>query len=131
MLFLSHSPALPSRFPSPPPLPLHRTAVCPNQCSNHGSCQTEARFAVSGLAANGNYAGYEGAQQYGCKCDDGYRGADCSQVECPSGADVMGGDGGSQGMDCSGRGLCNYAIGVCSCFRGFFGARCEQQSTLV
>ncbi len=77
------------------------------------------------------YNGYEGLQQYGCKCDNGYRGADCSQVECPSGPDVMGGDGGAEGLDCSGRGLCNYAIGVCSCFRGWYGARCEQQSTLV
>ena len=105
--------------------------MCPNQCSGHGGCQTEARFAQAGLTANAVYNGYEGLQQYGCKCDNGYRGADCSQVECPSGDDVMGGDGGSQGMDCSGRGLCNYAIGVCNCFRGFYGARCEQQSTLV
>jgi hypothetical protein len=77
------------------------------------------------------YDGYEKDQQYGCKCDKGYRGPDCSQVECPSGADVMGADGGSEGMDCSGRGLCNYGTGECQCFRGFFGERCEQQSTLV
>jgi hypothetical protein len=34
-------------------------------------------------------------------------------------------------MDCSGRGRCDYTVGTCSCFRGFFGERCEQQSTLV
>jgi hypothetical protein len=124
--YCSHSRAL-----LPPPSTSPPAAVCPNQCSNHGNCQTEARFAQAGLASNAVYSGYEAQQQYGCKCDNGYRGADCSQVECPSGPDVMGGDGGSQGMDCSGRGLCNYAIGVCNCFRGFYGSRCETQSTLV
>jgi hypothetical protein len=43
----------------------------------------------------------------------------------------MGADGGAEGMDCSGRGLCDYATGQCGCFRGFFGERCEQQTTLV
>jgi len=104
--------------------------VCPNQCSNHGACQTQARFVAAGTGSV-TYDGYEKDQQYGCKCDKGYRGPDCSQVECPSGADVMGADGGSEGMDCSGRGLCNYGTGECQCFRGFFGERCEQQSTLV
>ena len=106
--------------------------MCPNQCSNHGSCQTEARFVLTGAGPSGaNYAGYEKDQQYGCKCDNGYRGPDCSQVECPSGPDVMGANGGAEGMVCSGRGLCNYGTGECACFRGFFGERCEQQSTLV
>lgn len=54
--------------------------VCPNQCSGHGSCQTELRFASDGLSANSNgYTGYDGDQQYGCKCDKGYRSSDCSQ----------------------------------------------------
>jgi len=118
------------------------------------------RFAVNGNPVNAAMmTSYEKNQQYGCNCDIGYRGADCSQgeregrarararraqlpapslpppppptVECPSGPDVMGADGGAQGMDCSGRGLCDYTVGTCACFRGFFGSRCEQQSTLV
>ena len=52
-------------------------------------------------------------------------------VECPSGDDVMGGNGGSEGMDCSGRGLCDYTQGVCGCFKGFTGERCESQTNLV
>ena len=84
-----------------------------------------------GSFAGSNYAGYEKEQQYGCKCDKGYRGPDCSQVECPSGADVMGASGGAEGMDCSGRGLCDYTAGVCKCFKGFFGERCEELSTLI
>lgn len=108
--------------------------VCPNSCSGHGACQTELRFAVDGLSSNAGpngYIAYDREQQYGCKCDAGYRGPDCSQVECPSGPDVLGADGGAEGMDCSGRGLCDYSTGVCKCFRGFFGERCEQQTTLI
>jgi hypothetical protein len=161
--------------------------ICPAQCSGHGSCQTELRFASDGLPANalanGYAAAYDGDQQYGCKCDKGYRGSDCGlsesptrggrergrahkrfrthrrrphiaslllahllsflpsflpspslfplAVECPSGPDVLGADGGSEGMDCSSRGLCDYATGVCKCFKGFYGERCESQTTLV
>ena len=126
LLTHAHSP------PSSPPHSFFLTAICPNSCSGHGSCQTELRFAVAGMTSNAAvFTNYEKDQQYGCKCDIGYRGADCSQVECPSGADVMGADGGAEGMDCSGRGLCDYSAGSCSCFKGFYGERCEQQTTLV
>jgi hypothetical protein len=40
----------------------------------------------------------------------------------------MGGDSGAQGMDCSGRGKCDYTTGQCQCFKGFFGERCEEQT---
>jgi hypothetical protein len=95
--------------------------VCPNDCSGHGLCQTELRFASDGLAANlVGYKGYDGDQQYGCKCDHSYRGPDCSQSECPSGPDVLGADGGAEGMDCCGRGLCDSTTGTCRCFKGYY-----------
>ena len=52
-------------------------------------------------------------------------------VECPSGPDPMGGDGGAEGRDCSGRGTCDYTSGACSCYKGFVGERCEATSTWV
>jgi hypothetical protein len=56
--------------------------ICPNSCSGHGSCQTELRFASDGLSENAvGYTAYDGDQQYGCKCDKGYRGPDCSLSE--------------------------------------------------
>jgi hypothetical protein len=106
--------------------------TCPNMCSGHGSCQTQLRFATEGMAANAvAYTAYDREQQYGCKCDGGFRGADCAQVECPSGADPLLADGGAEGMDCSGRGLCDYTSGECKCFKGYYGERCESQTTLV
>jgi len=106
--------------------------VCPADCSGHGLCQTELRFASDGLSANLlGYTGYDSDQQYGCKCDKSYRGSDCSSSECPSGPDVLGADGGKEGMDCSGRGLCDYTTGTCQCFKGYYGERCESQTTLV
>ncbi len=75
-----------------------------------------------------------------CICDQGFRGTDCSQIECPSKNDPMGGFGGSgkdksgvmgPAMDCSGRGNCDYSLGLCTCFTGYTGTACEQQTNFV
>jgi hypothetical protein len=104
--------------------------VCPNECSGHGICQTLMRFASD---AGMDYDGaWDSTKQMGCKCDAGFRGPDCSLMECPGGADPLLADfsNGVQtyfGRDCSGRGLCDYSTGVCQCFKGYFGERCENQ----
>lgn len=51
-------------------------------------------------------------------------------VECPSGPDVLKGYGNEAGRDCSGRGLCDYSAGICSCFHGYYGTKCEYQTVL-
>ena len=51
-------------------------------------------------------------------------------VECPSGPDVLKGFGNESGRDCSGRGLCDYTVGTCGCFLGYYGTKCEYQTVL-
>lgn len=47
--------------------------------------------------------------------------------ECPTGPDPLKGLGGESGRDCSGRGICDYKVGLCTCFLGFYGQACEYQ----
>jgi len=110
--------------------------VCHNECSGHGSCQSQARFVTdSGIKIGNNVAtyagGYDRAKEFGCKCDVGYRGPDCSLVECPSYKDPLGGPGGAEGRDCSGRGVCDYSTGICACSKGYHGEACELQTTFA
>jgi hypothetical protein len=135
--------------------PLVCAAVCPNSCSGHGTCQSQSTFvrdqkdAATAAGATTLVTVYDAAWDakkiYGCKCELGYRGPDCSLKECPSGADPQGGpdgyvafidtdNGGIQRReprDCSGRGKCDYSNGNCICFKGFFGEDCSLQTALV
>ena len=97
--------------------------VCPNDCSGKGVCMTLEALADSFGATYS--APWDAKKHVGCKCDIGYRGPDCSLKECPSGDDVLGGDGNEEGRDCSGRGTCDYDSGLCRCFQGYCGNRCQ------
>merc|ERR1719164_228561 len=57
---------------------------------------------------------WDAMKHVGCVCDMGFRGPDCSLQECPSGPDVLLGDGNEKGRDCSGRGICDYTAGLCN-----------------
>ena len=102
--------------------------TCPNDCNSRGVC-----LPLKIIASNAGHV-YETAwdanKQVGCVCDPGYRGPSCEFQECPSGPDPLDGFGAEAGRDCSGRGLCDYASGSCQCFSGFYGPRCQIQTTL-
>jgi hypothetical protein len=65
-------------------------------------------------------------QHYACLCDPQYRGPDCSKRECASTTlDPLGGLASAHGRPCSGRGICDYDVGRCKCFVGYFGEMCQ------
>ena len=103
--------------------------TCPLGCSGNGICYTQKQLAAE--VGRVYETPWDANKMVACMCDIGYRGLDCSLIECPSGADVMRGPGNEQGRDCSGRGICNYEKGVCECFMGFFGRRCEHQTSVI
>jgi hypothetical protein len=104
-----------------------RTA-CPSACLDRGVCLPLRLLARR--AGRMYELAWDSTKQLGCVCDPGYRGPGCEQRECPSGSDPLGGYGNEAGRDCSGRGLCDYARGVCQCFSGFFGTSCQYRTAL-
>lgn len=99
--------------------------ICPNACSGNGVCRMISQIATGYTTA------WDSDKMMGCVCDSGFRGADCSLKECPSGTDVLGGKGKTAGRECGGRGLCNREKGTCECFHGYFGTICNQQTTVA
>ncbi|KAG7388871.1 hypothetical protein PHYPSEUDO_011705 [Phytophthora pseudosyringae] len=79
---------------------------CPNGCSGNGICDKHLT----------------------CQCHDGFFGYDCSLEYCPVGKawGVIRGDNDAHGPEeCSGRGICLYTSGSCSCQSGFTGPACQ------
>lgn len=91
-----------------------------NFCNGHGKCVTKTSSCDC----------FEG---YGASTDVTlYRAPDCSARTCPSGlawADVpTSATMAHQPSECSSRGTCDRALGLCTCFVGFEGAACQRTS---
>lgn len=102
--------------------------ICPNDCSMAGVCLTENQLAEE--AGREYSTPWDADKQVGCVCDIGRRGIDCSLFECPSGPDPAGGYGNESGRDCSGRGICDYSRGMCTCFSGYTGPMCQYYTAI-
>jgi len=103
-------------------------STCPDNCNDRGTCWPEKHLATK--AARTYNTPWDSMKHVGCFCDAGYRGPACELQECPSGTDPLDGYGNEAGRDCSGRGLCDYDDGTCTCFSGFYGTHCQYQTTV-
>lgn len=85
--------------------------ACPNLCSGHGLCDNPSSV---------------------CSCFPGFFGADCSLRQCPTARvwaerlDGAADDPRAEERECSGRGLCSYDAGECTCFAGWTGHACHR-----
>jgi len=68
--------------------------VCPNGCSGHGTCIEAYRLQAD--FGNTYTMPWDAKKSFGCKCDTGFRGPDCSLQECPSDYDPLNGCGGGR-----------------------------------
>mmetsp|Transcript_26838 Transcript_26838/g.48664 ORF Transcript_26838/g.48664 Transcript_26838/m.48664 type:complete len:569 (+) Transcript_26838:363-2069(+) len=96
-------------------------------CSGHGECLSMRELGLRHKDAGGsstpisygsdpNGAGtWDADRIFGCNCDDGFEGYDCSLRTCTVGVDpeVL------TLTACSHRGVCDHDTGRCKCFRGW------------
>lgn len=84
-------------------------------CSGHGACS--------------------GAPAFECTCESGYQGADCSEFVCPFGTawwQTPTSSTFSRTLDeCSAKGVCNRATGICQCQHGYEGEACQRKTCVV
>jgi hypothetical protein len=83
--------------------------ACPNSCSGHGTCESlkelSAKATGTGIshkadiAAEFSYDLWDGRHYYGCKCDPGYFGHDCTKRRCDVGVDPMYEAGGEERLE--------------------------------
>lgn len=66
---------------------------CPNNCNNNGKCQSMKYYAEVKDPGEGDVYLYDSVWDadmiYGCNCDRGYHGSDCSLRYCPVGDDPL------------------------------------------
>lgn len=62
-------------------------ASCPNKCSGHGTCESIRELADKDYS--NIYELWDRDATYGCDCDAGYYGADCSLRYCKMGVDPL------------------------------------------
>ena len=84
--------------------------ICPNECSGHGSCNSEIGT---------------------CQCYNGFSGFDCAQRSCPTGVPwvvvaTSTDTARTSLVECSNAGACDRTTGLCACDKLFEGAACDQ-----
>ena len=102
-------------------------AACPSNCNGRDRCIKQEQLAYE---ASKTYSEpWDALKHIGCICDLGARGSAPSKNApldlTPSSARQQ-----LRSRTCSGRGLCDHSSGLCKCFQGYFGTRCQSQTIL-
>merc|ERR1712167_278773 len=91
---------------------------CPDNCNDHGACDTSSGVALCKCAVGyhgeacskkdcpNQCSGHGVCDMAECTCSEGYTGKDCSMKGCPSN---------DLSKMCSGHGLCDTMTGKCNC----------------
>jgi hypothetical protein len=61
-------------------------SICKDNCNHNGQCVSMTRMA---RFYDVTYSNWDSTKIYGCKCDEGYEGYDCSHKVCPKGDDPL------------------------------------------
>lgn len=107
-----------------------------NNCNGHGVCSaaTSTCLCFDGWGSSKDIRYKPQLSSFSVPSDpvvlSFYKAPDCSKRVCPPGrawADIpTGATTAHQFMECSNRGTCDRATGICSCFDGFTGSACER-----
>lgn len=98
--------------------PIKTISDCPGEiaCNGHGACA--------------------GPPTYRCDCQQGWAGADCSEMTCPFGRTWFARPTATDTAhatraECSDMGICDTVTGLCACAVGFTGSACEYMACPV
>jgi len=116
--------------------------ACPNDCNGHGVCRSmdynaraQGKLANVASYANSNFAytlPWDRDMIYGCACDTGYGGFDCSQRQCATGDDplTLGEVNDQQTVSCTcSTSLCDGSFTIA--FRGQTTTRISESANLA
>lgn len=92
-------------------------------CSGHGTCLSMRELGLQQTPPVGygtdpnNAATWDADRVFGCYCDEGWEGYDCSLRTCPTGEDPL--TTATDTHTCSNHGNCSHDTGKCACYRGW------------